>query len=209
MSLLELRTQAVGEWQTNAFALVSPDTGESVLIDPGAEPEALAALLAGTRPVAILLTHTHPDHAGALAEMRTRLGVPFMLHPGPHFEGTEFPGARPLNDGDLLRVGANHLRILHTPGHTPDQVCIAMQDDSRIIVGDTIFEGGPGHTASADDFQLTRRTLRDVILRWPDDTICYPGHGASFRLGDIRPAVERFLAGDHREFSGDATWDMP
>jgi hypothetical protein len=47
-----------------------------------------------------------------------------------------------------------------------------------------------------------------VVLKWDDDTVCYPGHGPSFRLGDIRAAVKRFLARDHGRFFGDATWDM-
>ena len=53
--------------------------------------------------------------------------------------------------------------------------------------------------------QTTLRTLRDVILAWPDETICYPGHGPSFRMGDKRPAIEGFLAKDHGPFFGDAT----
>ncbi len=76
---LELRTREVGPWPMNTFVLVCPTTNESVLIDPGAEPEALEEMLAGSRPVAILLTHTHPDHVGALEEMRGRLNVPLMV----------------------------------------------------------------------------------------------------------------------------------
>lgn len=209
MVTLELRTHPVGEWQTNTYVLVCPETGESVLVDPGAEPDVLSGMLAGTRPVAILLTHTHPDHTGALDEMCARLNVPVMLHGGPHFQGKEFAADRVLQDGDLLRVGEHWLAILHTPGHTADAICLAPQDDSCVLVGDAIFEGGPGHTASAEDFHTTRRTLASVILRWPDDTVCYPGHGISFRLGAIRPAIESFLRNEYGEFSGDATWDMP
>jgi glyoxylase-like metal-dependent hydrolase (beta-lactamase superfamily II) len=81
-------------------------------------------------------------------------------------------------------------------------------DDNRIIVGDTIFEGGPGHTSSPKAFQTTLRTLRNIILTWPDETVCYPGHGASFRLGDKRAAIEAFLSKDHGALFGDATWEM-
>ena len=56
-----------------------------------------------------------------------------------------------------------------------------------VIVGDTIFEGGPGKTWSPEGFQTTLTTLRKVVLPWPDETVCYPGHGPSFRLGDQRP----------------------
>jgi glyoxylase-like metal-dependent hydrolase (beta-lactamase superfamily II) len=77
-----------------------------------------------------------------------------------------------------------------------------------VIVGDVVFEGGPGKTWTVEGFQTTRQTLTKDILSWSDDTICYPGHGDPFRLGDIRPEIEAFLARDHGDFFGDATWDM-
>jgi glyoxylase-like metal-dependent hydrolase (beta-lactamase superfamily II) len=164
-------------------------------------------MLKETQPIAILLTHTHFDHVGALAEMRARLQVPLMLHRGPHAEGYEAEADRWLEDGDLLPLGAQSLRIFHAPGHTADQICIAL-NDSRVVVGDTIFEGGPGKTWSVEGFQTTLKTLREVILRWSDDTVFYAGHGPSFRLGDHRREIETFLSKDQGEFFGDATWGM-
>ncbi len=205
---LELRTRQVGPYSMNAYVLVCPVTKQSVLIDPGDEPDALQELLKDTQPMAIFLTHTHFDHVGALAEMRARLKGQLMLHRGPHAEGFEAEADRWLNDGDRLSVGEHALRIFFTPGHTADQICIAPENDSRVIVGDTIFDGGPGKTWSAEDFQTTLKALREVILRWSDDTICYPGHGASFRLGDHRQEIEAFVRKDHGKFFGDATWGM-
>lgn len=205
---LELKTGAVGPWPMNAYVLVCPATRQSLLIDPGAEPETLLDLLAGTQPVGILLTHTHPDHLGALDEMRAWLKAPLMAHPGPHFEGMILEAERPLNHGDLVRVGEHSVRVYHTPGHIPDMLCFALEGDPRVVVGDTIFEGGPGKTWSVEDFRTTLRTLRQVILAWPDETVCYPGHGPHFRLGDRRAAIEAFLSKDHGDFFGDATWDM-
>ncbi len=205
---LELRTQAVGPWPMNTYVLVCRTTRQSVLIDPGADPDTLLEMLVDTQPVAILLTHTHPDHIGALDEMRDRLDVPVMAHPGPHFEGMDLEVDHEIDDGDLVHVGEHSLRVYHTPGHIPDMLCFALEGDQRIIVGDSIFEGGPGKTWSAEDFQITLRTLRVIILAWPDDALCYPGHGPFFRLGDQRAAIEGFLSKDHGDFFGDATWDM-
>jgi glyoxylase-like metal-dependent hydrolase (beta-lactamase superfamily II) len=73
-------------------------------------------------------------------------------------------------------------------------------------VGDTLFEGGPGKTWSAQGFRQTLATLRDVVLNWPDETICYPGHGLHFQLGPKRKAIERFLQKNHDGFYGDAQW---
>lgn len=201
---MELRCRAVGPWSMNAYVLVCARTKVSVLIDPGAEPEILEELLAGTAPTAILVTHSHPDHIGALAEMRRRLKVPVMAHR----DASPVDADRKLVGGELLTVGARRLVVHATPGHTRDQVCFGIEDDPRMLVGDTLFDGGPGKTGSPEDFQITLDTLRRVVLAWPDATVCHPGHGAAFRLEDIRPAVERFVRKDHGGFCGDATWGM-
>jgi hydroxyacylglutathione hydrolase len=208
MSQLELRQRQVGPWGMNTYALVCPDTNESVLIDPGADPSELEKMLEGTNPIAILLTHTHEDHIGALAEMRTLLGVPVMAHPGPHVNEIEPAPERSLNKGDTVKVGNHSLRVYYAPGHAPDQICFELEGDERFIVGDTLFEGGPGKTWSHEDFLRSLRTLREVVMRWPDDTICYPGHGPSFRIGDLRDKIDAFQGKDFPGFYGDASWDM-
>jgi hydroxyacylglutathione hydrolase len=207
-SKLELRTRQVGPWALNAYALICPASRASVLIDPGADPEALADMLADSKPIAIVITHSHFDHIGALVELRARLRIPVLAHPGPRSAGAHLDIDRQLNHGDSLRVGAHNLKVYHTPGHTPDQICIAVEGDNHVIVGDTIFEGGPGKTWSPEDFRTTLKTLRDVVLAWPDESLCHPGHGNSFCLGDIRGDIQSFLDKDHGNFFGDATWTM-
>ncbi len=204
---MNLRIQSVGPWPMNSYALVCPVTQQSALIDPGADPDALLAMLGDTTAVAILLTHTHPDHIGALEAVRARLGVPVLAHPGPYVAGATPHVDRTLADGELITIGNSALRAQYTPGHTADMISYLIVGTSIAIVGDTLFDGGPGRTRSAEDFRTTLRTLRDIILNWPDETICHPGHGPAFRLGDRRAAIERFLARDHGDFAGDATWE--
>ena len=105
-------------------------------------------------------------------------------------------------------MGVHELGVIHTPGHRDDQICFGIRKDNRVIVGDTIFEGGPGKTWSAGDFQTTLNTFRRIVLAWPDETVCYPGHGPFFRLGDRKHLIEAFVQKDHGAFFGDATWEM-
>ncbi|MEZ4868003.1 MAG: MBL fold metallo-hydrolase [Caldilineaceae bacterium] len=203
---LDLRHCQVGPWSMNTYALVCPTTTASVLFDPGDDPDKLQEMLVGTTPIAILLTHSHPDHVGALDEMRRRLAVPLLAH--SQGQAHHIQADRWLHDGDTVQVGEHTLQVAYAPGHIDDQICFILQDDARAVVGDTIFAGGPGKTWSSADFATTLTTLREVVLSWPDETVCYPGHGPAFRLGDIRAAVEAFVQKDHGDFFGDAEWGM-
>jgi glyoxylase-like metal-dependent hydrolase (beta-lactamase superfamily II) len=80
--------------------------------------------------------------------------------------------------------------------------------DGRILVGDTIFVGGPGKTWSSDEFATTMRTMQEIVFKWPDETRFYPGHGPSGTIGAERPAFESFVArGWSSKLYGDVTWE--
>lgn len=203
---LILKSASVGPWPMNSYALICPQTNQSVLIDPGAEPDRLMDMLGDSTPIAILLTHAHSDHIGALAEMKTRLDVPVYMHPADSHMNVMADAW--LADGDIFTVGQHTLGIIHTPGHTHGMVTL-MLPDRRAIVGDTIFKGGPGKTWAPHYFKVTMETMQNIVFQWPDETECFPGHGPSFRIGDERPAFEAFLKRQHPDdLRGDVSWDM-
>ncbi|HEX6289456.1 MAG TPA: MBL fold metallo-hydrolase [Herpetosiphonaceae bacterium] len=207
MTQVRISALPVGSYQANCYLLEIPESQRCIVVDPGAEPDKILDQIGRREVAAILLTHGHHDHIGAVEAVRRATGARAAIHPAD----AELLGAlkadESLADGATLSFDGHTLRVFHTPGHTAGQVCF-MLDDGRAIVGDTIFEGGPGKTWSAEGFRTTLHTLSSVVLAWPDDTVCYPGHGTPYRLGDIRPQVEAFLARQHpARFHGDATWE--
>src|SRR3970282_1321907 len=143
----KLLKKEVGPWPMNTYLIVDEDAGASAIVDPGAEADKILALAEGTRVEKILITHGHFDHVDALQEVKSTTGAPVYLHPA---EAEKF-GLQydvPLAHDQSIPVGGLRVRAIHTPGHTPGMTCFDL-GDGRIIVGDTIFVGGPGETWAA------------------------------------------------------------
>jgi hydroxyacylglutathione hydrolase len=205
MTQIEIITLTVGPLAENCYIVHDSRSGESLVVDPGAEPERLIAAIPG-RVRAILLTHAHADHIGAVNEIAAATHAPVWIHPADAHMLARARADAWIEDGQLFPIGEQRLMAHHTPGHTPGM--ISFIGAGVALVGDTIFAGGPGRTWCPHDFRLTLQTLGNVVLRWPDDTSCYPGHGPSFRLGDARAQIEAFVSRERpADFFGDAEWD--
>ncbi len=203
---LKLIKQEVGPWPMNAYLLIDEDSNTSAIIDPGADANKLLLLAEGTQVAAIFITHGHADHVGALDEVKAATKAPVYMNP-IDAEGFNIKFDKSLQDGQLIAVGSRQLRAIHAPGHTPGLTCLDL-GDGRILVGDTIFVGGPGKTWSGEDFATTMGTMERIIFSWPDETQFYPGHGPSGVIGQERPAYEYFVArGWPPDLYGDVTWE--
>lgn len=156
----------------NAYVVHAPEG--DIIVDAGAEPEKILAQI--RQPVAaILLTHTHPDHIGALDALRRETGAPVHAHP----EDADPAGIRdyePLSDGqDLVIAGAN-LHVIHTPGHSPGSVTFVAGSDQ--LVGDLVLPGSVGRTdLSGASWPEIETSLRKVMPLWETGTRLYAGHG--------------------------------
>jgi len=202
--MLKLRTLPVSEYATNCYLLTCPETDQSLLVDPGGDPEAVLTLSEGLHVTRILLTHGHPDHLLGVNEVQATLGALVGIHPA---DAVEFGivADLELRDGMRLRVGRRFVRVVHIPGHTAGS--IALRFDQRAIVGDAIFPGGPGHTDTPKALLTLLLSLQRTVFTWPDDTLLYPGHGAPTTVGAERSAFEEFLARPRRpDLCGDVTW---
>ena len=134
--------RVVGPLDNNVYLVTDIETNSSLLIDAADEPDEILDLVGSTQLDGVFTTHGHWDHHKAVPTIPKALSVPFMLHPLDAELAGKTPGVE-IRPGPIV-VGATRALILHTPGHTPGSVCLAL--DGVVITGDTLFPGGPGAT---------------------------------------------------------------
>jgi len=201
----ELKKLTLGPWPMNSYIVTCSETNVCAIIDPGADSERILKSIGSNRVEAILLTHGHADHVGALEEIKSSTSAPVCINPldAEHFK-LEYD--KSIHDGDSIFIGNLEIIAVHTPGHTPGQTSFDLRD-GRIIVGDTIFVGGPGRTWSTRDFKTTMKTMQDIVFNWPNETEFFPGHGPSGKIGIERTSFMLFVEkGWQENLYGDVTW---
>lgn len=190
---VQVRRLTVGPVAANCYLARSPGSATAVVVDPGAEADRiLSALEAWDAGVdAILLTHGHMDHVGAVAELNDRTGAPVHLHPADRdlydraaehaaTYGLRLPDPPPpdheLAHGQSLRAGGLAWGVRHAPGHSPGGVVLTAGGDA--FVGDCVFQGSVGRVdLPGGDGETLLTSIRKQILTLPDDTTLWPGHG--------------------------------
>ena len=193
-----------GVFATYGYFVIDSDTGHGVLVDPGAQPRLFLDAVRGRRWQidAILLTHGHFDHMGAANALRDELGVPIMAHEladrylldamlnlsAEHGRNITVGDTLKFADGDRIPLagGRAALEVLHVPGHTEDSCAFYCADAGVALVGDTVYEGGPGLTVfPTGNAARLRRSIEEKLLALPPDTVLLSGHSRPMTVAQL------------------------
>ena len=181
---MNLKTLALGAYQTNCHIL--SNGSEAIVIDPGYEPDTILDSLEGLTLKAILLTHGHFDHVGAVKELVAETGCEVYIHAAestmpPMMTAGPLYYTRTYAEGDTVApIAGAELTVLHTPGHTPGSVCLLWGQE--LFAGDTLFAGSCGRVdlPGGDPAQMMQSLNRLASLQ--ADYRVHPGHGPSTTL---------------------------
>ncbi|HVS99433.1 MAG TPA: MBL fold metallo-hydrolase [Solirubrobacterales bacterium] len=212
---LDVEMLTVGQIAENTF-LVRPEGGERLLVvDPGDEAERILAAIEGTgaEVEAILLTHTHFDHIGAVAPVARATGAPVYVPeiekpvladimayvPWEGFGPYESHDAEAtVSGGEVLELAGLTLDVIFTPGHSPGHVTYSVRGEDAIFSGDVLFQGSVGRVdLPGGDWATLADSIDRLLGSHPDDTVVHPGHMGLTTLGAER-ATNPFLQASAR-----------
>ena len=207
---MDVRTFTVGPFMENSYLVRRDGADHALFVDPGDEaPKLLGAIEAlGLTLDAILLTHTHIDHVGAVAPVATATGAPVWVPaiekpvladinrfvPWPDLGPFEsWDAEQTLEGGEKLELAGFDIDVIFTPGHSPGHVTYSIPDEDAVFSGDVLFQGSVGRTdLPGGDWPTLLDSIRSLVDSLPEDTTVYPGHMGITSLGAER-ATNPFL----------------
>jgi glyoxylase-like metal-dependent hydrolase (beta-lactamase superfamily II) len=196
---MKIKAFVVGPIDVNCYILQDDETGHGLIIDPGGSGEAIWHYLQQEKisVAAIVNTHAHGDHLGAVDYLRAKTGAPFCLDEREAplladakknlsafmgFALTVRPADCYLRDGQVIKAGHLSFKVLATPGHSPGGICL--YGEKLLFSGDSLFQGAIGRCdfPGSSESQLIHGLLTKIMIL-PDDTKVYPGHGPASTIG--------------------------
>ena len=211
---LMILSAPMGEFQTNCYVIANPNTKEAVVVDPGAGADMILDILKqeGLTLYAVMLTHGHVDHMGALEDLRAALGDDLRVMAAgieqevlmvADYNLTEWTGKKYTTHANMLfklpkqefEVLGEKMFFMLTPGHTKGSCCYYFPKYNWLFAGDTLFQGSVGRSdlPTGDEAALLQ-SVNEVLMELPDETQVYPGHGGFTTIGEERktnPFVKR------------------
>ena len=189
----------VGVYAANCYIVYNEDTKNGVIIDPGGDGKEIVERInqLGVNVKYIILTHGHGDHIGGVLDVKRAFNAPVLIHEldveylsdpeknlssmMPMNEIEIEPDLR-LKGGDVFKLDNYDIEIIHTPGHTKGGISIKIGDN--LFTGDTLFAGSIGRTDfEGGSYSDIISSINDKLIKYPDETIVYPGHGPSSSIG--------------------------
>ncbi len=201
----------VGQVAENCFILRRDGADRGLIVDPGEEPERILHVVdeLGIGIDAILLTHTHFDHIGAVAPVAKATGAPvycpvievpvladiMSFVPWPGFGPYEsWDAEETVAGGETLELAGFEIEVLFTPGHSPGHVTYAIRDEQALFSGDVLFQGSVGRVdLPGGDWPTLLASIGTLVEGFPPETTVFPGHMGTTTLGAER-ATNPFLA---------------
>jgi hydroxyacylglutathione hydrolase len=208
---MDVRMFTVGPVQENCFLFRADGSDRALIVDPGEEADKLlgAVEALGVTLEAILLTHTHFDHVGAVAPVARATGAPvycpkievpvlqdiMAFVPWEGFGPYEsWDPEHTVEGGERLELAGFEIDVVFTPGHSPGHVTYAIADEQVLFSGDVLFQGSVGRTdLPGGDWPTLARSIQTLLDAYPDETVVHPGHMGLTTLGRER-ASNPFLA---------------
>ena len=207
---MEVRSFTVGAVAENCYLIRREDSDRALIVDPGDEAERILAPVAelGLSVDAILVTHCHFDHIGAVAPVARETGAPVYCPvietpvladimswvPGPFGPFESHEAEETVAGGETLELAGFQIEVIFTPGHSPGHVTYSIRDEGAIFSGDVLFEGSVGRVdLPGGDWPTLLGSIQSLVDGHPAETTVYPGHMGLTTLGAER-ASNPFLA---------------
>ena len=203
MVLKELKIQTwIGD-KTNCYIIFDEESKEIMVIDPAGDVDKIENLINNVfkgELKYIYLTHCHGDHIAGVNELKRKCGGKILIHRddaeglnNPDINLSEYIGLPEIeleadsriDDKDLIHLGNLEFKVIHTPGHTQGSSSLYCAKEKCLFSGDTIFAGTWGRTdLPTSSREKIMDSIVNKILKLPDETFIYPGHGKATMLGD-------------------------
>ncbi len=205
MILKQIKIQTYIDTPTNCYIVCDENTKELMVVDPAGDVDKIIEIieiLQGKLKY-IYLTHCHGDHIGGVQELKQKMGGKVIIHRTDaiglndksinlsriiDMPEIELEADSRIDDEDLLHLGDLEFKVIHTPGHTAGSSSLYCNEEKLLFSGDTLFRGTWGRTdlPTSDFFQIID-SITNKLMKLPDDTIVYPGHGKSTMIGEEKP----------------------